>query len=222
MFLKGEMMFTAIIPIRRRDGQLEIADCNNFSLLERKIKSLKKVDYVSEIIIASNSLEIKEYVSSFGLEFYFRAEEEVQDNPEFFIGNIVKTIKNQHVIWTSCMNPFIDEKIFYEAINDFLNLDLSVYDSLITCGKLDKFILDENGPLNFKTGHYHVNSRSLPELYYLVNGCFIIDRDLMAKCKYQWGKTPYKKILNSISTFEIKNEDDFLFFKEVLDKKENL
>ena len=143
MFLKGEMMFTAIIPIRRRDGQLEIADCNNFSLLERKIKSLKKVDYVSEIIIASNSLEIKEYVSSFGLEFYFRAEEEVQDNPEFFIGNIVKTIKNQHVIWTSCMNPFIDEKIFYEAINDFLNLDLSVYDSLITCGKLDKFILDK-------------------------------------------------------------------------------
>ena len=87
-------MFTAIIPIRRRDEQLEIADCNNFSLLERKIKSLKKVDYVSEIIIASNSLEIKEYVSSFGLEFYFRAEEEVQDNPEFFIGNIVKTINN--------------------------------------------------------------------------------------------------------------------------------
>ncbi|EFO6969517.1 hypothetical protein HGL82_001977, partial [Campylobacter coli] len=78
-------MFTAIIPIRQKDEQLEIVKCNNFSLLERKINCFKKNSLISEIIVASNSLEIREYVSNFDVKFYFRKEEEVQDNLEEFI-----------------------------------------------------------------------------------------------------------------------------------------
>ncbi|WP_283784195.1 cytidylyltransferase domain-containing protein [Campylobacter jejuni] len=212
-------MFSAIIPIRKKDKQLEIFECNDFSLLERKIRDFKKIDLIDEIIVASDSLEIKEQVENFDVKFYLRKEEEVQDNLEFFIKNLVLNIKNQYVIWTSCFNPFINEKIFSEAIDEFLNLDFNIYDSLITCARLDKFILDENGPLNFKTGHYHIHSSNLSKLYYLVNGCFIISKTLMQKYKYHWGKVPYKKILNRDSVFEIKNEEDFLFFKQVLDRK---
>ncbi|HED6979584.1 TPA: hypothetical protein R5250_000074 [Campylobacter coli] len=211
-------MFTVIIPIKQKDEQLEIAKCNNFSLLERKINCFKKNSLISEIIVASNSLEIREYVSNFDVKFYFRKEEEVQDNLEEFIINLIQNIENPYVIWTSCMNPFIDEKIFSEAIDEFLNLDFAIYDSLITCGKLDKFILDENGALNFKTGHYHIHSSSLPKFYYLVNGCFIISKNLMEKYRYPWGKVPYKKILEHKFTFEIKDTNDFLFFKQILDK----
>ncbi|EKI5360944.1 hypothetical protein PFK19_001960, partial [Campylobacter coli] len=52
-------MFSAIIPIRKKDKQLEIFECNDFSLLERKIRDFKKIDLIDEIIVASDSLEIK-------------------------------------------------------------------------------------------------------------------------------------------------------------------
>ncbi|EAJ6314395.1 hypothetical protein E5B83_06205 [Campylobacter coli] len=51
----------------------------------------------------------------------------------------------------------------------------------------------------------------------LIKNC--INRQIMQKYKYHWGKVPYKKILNRDSVFEIKNEEGFLFFKQVLDRK---
>ncbi|ELZ6111206.1 hypothetical protein UXV75_001570, partial [Campylobacter coli] len=82
-------MFSTIIPIRKKDKQLEIFECNDFSLLERKIRDFKKIDLIDEIIVASDSLEIKEQVENFDVKFYLRKEEEVQDNLEFFIKNLV-------------------------------------------------------------------------------------------------------------------------------------
>ncbi|EAJ5695854.1 hypothetical protein BXA15_00015 [Campylobacter lari] len=214
-------MFSVVIPIRKKDIQMETLECNGLSLLERKILCFQQIEKIQEVIVASDSIEIQKIVTDNfkNIKFYLRNKEETKDSLENFIENVVKEISNPYIIWTSCMNPFLDKSVFSEAMDEFLEMDFNVYDSLITCYELKKYILDENGPLNFQTGHFHVHSNNLPTLYCLVNGCFIMEAKLVKKYKYPWGKVPYKKILDQSLAFEIKNEKDFIFFKEVLDGK---
>ncbi|WP_139470523.1 cytidylyltransferase domain-containing protein [Campylobacter armoricus] len=213
-------MFSVVIPIRKKTIQMETIECNGLSLLERKISCFQQISKIREIIVASDSIEIQKIITSNfkNIKFYLRNEEEIKDSLECFIENIVKKISNPYIIWTSCMNPFLDKSVFSEAIDEFLEMDFNIYDSLITCCELKKYILDENGPLNFQTGHFHVHSNNLPMFYCLVSGCFIMDTELVKKYKYPWGKVPYRKVLDQSLAFEIKNEKDFIFFKEVLDQ----
>lgn len=107
---------------------------------------------------------------------------------------------------------------FLECIildKNLLHSKLKLY---ITCTKLQSFILDENGAFNFK--NIHTNSKNIVTLYQLLNACFIISKELNLRYAYHFGKIPFKELIHKKDSFEIKDKESFIFFKNILDKKE--
>lgn len=216
-------MFTAIIPIKKSEKeQIEIIKFDNDTLLDRKIRFLKKINVITEIIIASDSKLVEEYAIKNDVEFYLR--DDLSDNQNSFsslVNDVVSTAKNNQLIWSFATTPFIDEKVLNKAIEDYLNLDFEIYDSLITCSELKRFILDENGPLNFRIGARHKSSETLTSLYMLINGYFIMSKELNLKYSFPWGKVPARELIDKYTGFEIKDERDFEIFTNVYMPKED-
>ncbi|ECQ8137455.1 cytidylyltransferase domain-containing protein [Campylobacter upsaliensis] len=210
-------MFSAIIPIRKSEYQFEILPCNAKNLLERKVSYLKKIDLIKEIIIASNC-DLKQEAINLGVKFYLRSEKESNDDVSIFVKNIATQVKNKHIIYAYCNTPLFDEKCLLNSIEKYLSLDFNTYDSLITCTKLQSFIFDENGAFNFK--NIHTNSKNIPTLYQLLNACFIMSKELNLRYAYHFGKIPFKELIHKKDSFEIKDKESFIFFKNILDKKE--
>lgn len=211
-------MFSAIIPIRKSKNQFEILPCNSKTLLERKISYLKKIHFIKEIIIASNCDDLENEALRLNVKFYLRSKEESSDDVSLFVKNIASQVKSKHIIYAHCSTPLFDEKYLLKSIEKYLSLDFDIYDSLITCTKLQSFVFDENGPFNFK--NIHTNSRSIPALYQLLNGCFIMSKQLNIQYSYHFGKMPFKELVHKKASFEIKDKESFIFFKNTLDKKE--
>lgn len=210
-------MFTAIIPIKKsKEQQLEIINYGNDTLLDRKIKVLKSIKFISEIIVASDLEEIEKYTDTHKVSFYFRdIVSTTETSFSDFVHDVVSISKNEEIIWSFATTPFINEEILNRAIQDYLKLDFSIYDSLITCSELKRFILDENGPLNFRTGTRHQSSQSLASLYMLINGYFIMSKKLNLKYSYPWGKVPSRELIDKYIGFEIKDKRDFEIFTKV-------
>lgn len=210
-------MFSAVIPIKKTGmEQIEVLPFNGETLLDRKIKALKKIESIDEIIIASDIKEIKQFSDKYGIKFYLR--DDFFDTEEDFsqlVCDISEIVENEEIVWSFSTTPFVDEEIIRNSISEYEKLNFDIYDSLITCTELKRFILDENGPLNFRTGKRHEESYDLPSLFVLVNGCFIMSKKLNMKYKYPWGKIPFKKIINKYSSFEIKSKKDFDIFTKV-------
>lgn len=209
-------MFSAIIPIKKSKEQIELLPCNENTLLERKIAFLKKIGEIKEIFIASDDKSLQDKALELGVNFYLRDQKESEDF-SLMVKNIAKKLKFPHIIHAPCTTPLFDEQNLKEAIKEYLLLDFSIYDSLITCVKLQSFIFDENGALNFKNSY--TNSRTLPPLYELFNGCFIMSKELNIALAHQWGKVPFKHLVSKKFAFDIKDRQGFEFFKNILDKR---
>lgn len=209
-------MLSAIIAIKKSKEQIELLPCNEKNLLERKIAFLKCIDEIKEIYIASDDENLQNKALDFGVKFYLRNKKESEDF-SFMVKNIAKKMSCEHIIYTPCTTPLFDEMRLKEAIKQYFSLDFSIYDSLITCVKLQSFIFDENGALNFKNSY--TNSRNLPPLYELFNGCFIMSKELNITLAHQWGKVPFKHLVDKKFAFDIKDKQGFEFFKNILDKR---
>lgn len=211
-------MFTAIIPIKKsNEEQLEIINYRNETLLDRKIKILKSVDLITEVILASDFDKIEKYAQKNDISFFLRNNNDPLNENSFsdLVRDVVSIAKNEEIIWSFANTPFIDEVVLNKAIKDYLKLDFTIYDSVITCSELKRFILDENGPLNFRTGIRHQKSQSLDSLYMLINGYFIMSKKLNLKYSYPWGKVPSRELIDKYTGFEIKDKRDFEIFTKV-------
>ena len=67
---------TAVIPVRKNSVRLKNKNFINFvnkkSLLEIKIDQLKKVKYINQIVVSSDSLKAKMIAKKKGVRFYLR------------------------------------------------------------------------------------------------------------------------------------------------------
>lgn len=209
-------MYSVIIAIRKDEFQPELENLDGFSLLSKKLDLLKKIAKIDEIIIASNIKYLEDFSKKEGFKFFLRDDESLKDNAQIFIKNLLKIVKNKELIFTPCTCLFLKENLLDECIKEYENLNFSLYDSLLTCTILQALVLDDNGALNFKLIPNELNTRKLPRLYSIKNACFIISSKIASKYLNYWGKLPYKKVLDKNDVFEVKDENDFLFLKNVL------
>lgn len=209
-------MYTAILPIK--DSKvLKVLSLNGIHLFEKKIQILDGIESISEIIVSTNSEFILSYLHKRpDIKVYFR-DEKKEENFADVVSKSTELASKERIIWTFITTPFNDKKAIEESIKEYEDLDLEVYDSLVTCKKLDKYIFDDNGPINFYQGDKHKPTKDLSKIYEVVNKVFIMEKKLVLKYRYPWGKVPYKHILDKYSSFEVKRLDDIKFLEGVKD-----
>lgn len=208
----------AIVPARQFDERLpgkNILEFDGTNLLIHKIRQLKKVDKISEIIVSSDDEQYLDMAKNEGVTIDFRPIEFADNNADFgsFVNYIASKIECNHIMWASPTSPMVDEKDYDEAVIKYLEIINNVFDSLITVNKIKRYLLDENGPLNFR---FQSNSRSqnkLPVLYEFTNGIVLAPRTSMIKWRYNWGAIPYKYELPIMKTLDICNMEEYEFAK---------
>ena len=84
------------------------------------------------------------------------------------------------------------------------------YDSLITVYKFKHYLMDKNGPLNYKLGLSHKNSDQLPALDLFTNGIIFAPIFSVKKWKYNYGPNPYRFEVDQKASIDIDTELDYL------------
>lgn len=208
----------AVVPAREYDAHMpgkNVLPFSDTNLLVHKIRQLKKIFAPANIHVSSESPEYLRFATDEGVAADIRPIELA--SPEASFGNLVHHVASsltcEHILWASPTSPLVDENDFAVAIDLYFKIILKGYDSLITTNKLKRFLLDENGPLNFRFNIQERSTIKLPVLFEFVNGIVIAPRASMIKWHYNWGNLPYKLQLPPHKIVDICNEDEYNFAK---------
>ena len=203
----------AIIPAREFDYNIpnkNLISFLNTNLITHKIRQLKKVTNLKDIIVASDLDEILLIAKDEGVSVFKRDKIPFEkETLSSLINLVLPSVDSEHIMWTTCCTPFINEKLMNNIIDLYFEKIQEGYDSLITVYPFKRYVIDENGALNFRKGRYHKESSKLNQLYFWINGVSIASKTSMLEWAYLWGNVPYKYILNEKESIEIKKDEDF-------------
>lgn len=208
------MNLTAILPARENsNGKLVNKDTLPFAdtnLLIHKINQLKKIEGL-DIVISTESSHIADMVDGMGVRVLLRPMEFACPNAKFgeFVSYVCNQVDSENILWTCVTSPLVTSKIYSEAIEKYYQAIKDGFDSLITVQRLQRYLMDQNGALNFKPGSRLKNENELPELYIFTNGISIAPREKMLKWKYTSGDLPYMFELDKVASIDICDDYDY-------------
>lgn len=207
---------TAIIPAKAMSGRLPHKNTlpyGDSNLLVNKIRQLKKVDYVKEIIVSSESEEILEMSRIEGARAIERPIEFSLETKSFqeFLYYIVGEATYDHVMWACCTSPLVDEAIYEKGCKIYFEKLKEGYDSLITVMEYHHYLLDaEMKPYTFKWGPEHRNSQELDKLYFFTDGIQLAPKKSMREWRYYFGHNPYGMEVDLRTSTDVDTIYDYL------------
>lgn len=215
---------TAIVPARKENGILKDKNKLPFgksTLYEHKLSQLKKVREIDRIVVSSDDDEILKIAEQYEVDAIKRPYEYSKKDTVFgeFVEYICGQVENDDILWACCTSPFVDEKLYSYAINMYHEKLLEDYDSLISVQRLNRFVLDKIGPVNYQKGLRHKNSDQLDDLLLFTNGLVIAPRNKMIEWKYTWGNVPYMFEVDKKVGIDISDKFDYELAKFLYDKE---
>ncbi|MDO4189773.1 MAG: acylneuraminate cytidylyltransferase family protein [Lachnospiraceae bacterium] len=204
----------AIIPARKEDDRVQNKNLLPFgdsTLIENKINQLKKIRKLDDIVVSSDDDRILKIAEEQGVNAIRRPEEYSKiDTPfGYYVEYICKMLSCDDILWACCTSPFVDTDTYEHAIELYYENLIEGYDSLITVRKLHRYIIDSNGPVNYRTGLNHKSTNDLNDMFLHTNGIAIASRLNMIDWKYILGKTPYLMEVNKKIGFDISDKFDY-------------
>jgi YrbI family 3-deoxy-D-manno-octulosonate 8-phosphate phosphatase len=202
---------TAVIPVRSGSTRCKNKNIRNFgdtNLLKKKIEILKQVESIDEILVSSNCDEMLKIASDLGVSTHKREEQYcTTDSPHSeWIVNIAKIIKNEIILFTHSVCPFITKEEYINSINIFKKKNLS---SVISASEIQHFMLYNGKALNFDLNNI-TTSQQLPRYNIPSFGINIIKVNDVIKFKNVIGNSPTIINTNFISSIDIDHPHEFV------------
>ena len=204
----------AVIGVRKGSERIvnkNIKPFNDTSLLENKIKTLKKVKNLEEIVVSTDCEKMFKLAQQLGVvavtrpEYYTSDECPGSENLEF----IAKQMDTEYILYTPVTSPLVKSETYEDIINTFRKLD-DKYDSVVTMNYVKDFLWENDKPLNYDWPN-HPKSQDLSEKFYKLNfGIVIISKEEFNK--YNNIKTPVSD-LYSIPVDESLDIDNVVEFE---------
>ena len=210
---------SAIIPVREGSKRLKhknILPFGDSNLLIHKIRQLKKVDGISEIIVSSDSKTMLEMARSEGVATHKRKREFADERTKSFselIEHLASDVgSGEHILYAPCVCPLCDEKDLANAIEVYGHkvIESREFDSVISVRSFKEYLWDSFKPINYRTGIHHTPSQNLPEYFVVVNGFYLAARENMRKWRYFFGTRPYQVHLPQAHAIDIDTEFDYI------------
>ena len=214
--------FTALVPVRKGSQRVKNKNIKNFggtSLLELKIKNLKKIKLIDEIIVNSDSDEMLNIGEKLGTKTFKRSDyfaSSTVNNSEFF-QHIAENTDTDIIMYSPVTCPFIKEETYNHAIKKF-NSFQDEHDSLMTTFYVHHHMWLDNKPINYDPTNAP-NSQDLPPIMGLSYAISIISKDLMMKRRNVVGSKPFFIPLIGEESIDIDTELEITFAEHIYKKK---
>jgi len=211
---------TAVIPVRAGSKRLpnkNILPFGDSNLLIHKIRQLKEVNGIDNIVVSSDSDEMLNMALKEGIYIHKRALEYADEKTKTFnevVEHIASSVEGNILIWAPCVCPLTTSQIYADALVNFNKFVISKkeYDSVISAKLFKEYLFDEKGPINYNPTK-HVPSQFLPAWKIIFNGFYIAKRQDMVTWKYLYGPKPYLQLLSKKESVDIDDEDDYKIAK---------
>lgn len=205
---------SAIVPVKGSSSRLpnkNILPFGDSNLLQHKIEQLKQVKGLHEIIVSSDSDEMLAIGEKCGVKAIKRPTQYADESVPFgmFLEYVCDIIDGDHLMWACATSPCVEPYLYEKAIKVYFEKLQEGYDSLITCAPYQTYLMDENGPLNFKMGLEHKNSEQLPMLYHFTNGIDLAPKDKVKEWHYNYGPKAYRLLVNKREAADIDDVYDY-------------
>ena len=205
---------TAVVPVKGSSSRLpnkNILPFGDSNLLQHKIEQLKQVKGLHEIIVSSDSDEMLAIGEKCGVKAVKRPIQLANESVPFgmFLEYVCDIMEGDHLMWACATSPCVEPYLYEKAMKTYLEKLEEGYDSLITCSPYQTYLMDENGPMNFKMGLEHKNSEQLPMLYHFTNGIDLAPREKVREWHYNYGPKAYRLLVNKREAADIDDVYDY-------------
>ena len=202
----------AIVPVRKGSKRIKNKNFKKFAksnLLEIKLKSLKKVSLINEIIVSTDSTLAIKIAKKYNVSYHIREKYFASSkctNSEFF-ENLAKSIDGDFLMYTPCTAPLIKSTTIQNLIKKFLSI-YRKYDSVNTINYIKEHLWLNNKPINYNPKK-SPNTQDLPDVMKLTYSANIISRKKMINKKNVLGDKPYFYNISDIEGLDVDNPIDF-------------
>ena len=207
---------TAIIPAKGMSNRLPSKNTLEFgesNLLVHKIRQLKQVDAITEVIVSSEDDDILTMADKEGARAIKRPYEYSAETLPFqdFLYYITGEAREDHVMWACCTSPMVGADVYRKGCKTYFEKLKEGYDSLITVMEYHHYLLDKDmKPYTFKWGPEHRNSQDLDKLYFFTDGIQLAPKASMREWYYYFGHNPYGMEVDLKTSTDIDTIFDYL------------
>lgn len=216
---------TAIIPVKANSSRLpnkNILPFGESNLLIHKIRQLKQVESIADIIVSTDSEKMLKMAESEGVRAIERPLKYADESVPFgrFLEYLSEILPNEHIMWACVTSPLVETYLYKKAISLYFDKINEGFDSLITVLPCKSYYMDENGPINFEVGLKHKNSEYLKPIYHFTNGINICPKKKLKEWHYNYGPNPYRLEVNKREAVDIDDMYDYVCAKAMFNMEE--
>ena len=202
----------AMVPVRAGSTRVPNKNIRPFadtSLLELKLRLLKNVQGISEIVVSTDCDKSAEIAIKVGVKVQWRDEfhagSEITNDLHWL--HIAETTPGDIVFLAQVTSPLLRVKSMQVALETFHALQ--EHDSINSVSLEKKFLWNEHGPINYDVA-VTPKSQDLPDIVSLNFAITIISKHVMMERKNVVGHAPKFFHLDKVEALDI---DDLIDFK---------
>lgn len=222
-------MISVFLPCRAGSERVPEKNTKQFAgieggLLSIKLQQLLKIKLIDQIILSTNDEKVIQVAKKISNTIIIDKRPEhlalSSTSTDDLINYVPSIIKEGHVVWTHTTSPFLTYDIYDKAISIYLSkLNEGVNDSLMTVNKLQTFLWNEKGSLNYdRTIEKWPRTQTLPELFEINSGIFINSVENYKAFKDRIGNNPFLFNTEGYSSFDIDWPEDFILGEMIYKK----
>lgn len=180
---------------------------DRLNLIERKIIQLKKVKNLNKIYLGTNDISLRKIAKKHNINFIRREEkfcDETKTNAIDMVKNMLGYVDEDIILWAHATNPFIDHKLYTEAIKLFKKVKKK-NDSLFSTTLLKNHFWDQHkNPINHNPfAKKHIVASKLKPIFSQNGGIFIRYKKDMIEDGRFIGKKPIMFTMNEIEGWDL-------------------
>ena len=214
----------AFLPMRKGSQRIPNKNTCMFGqfkggLCELKLRQLAKSKIIDEIVVSTESDEIKKI--ALGI---IKSEKNIKplsflERPDYLYGNcttdelidfVIKSITPCTLLWTHATSPFFDSLLYDSILAQYFDGLHLGFDSLLTVSEIRSFIFNKDmTPLFDRTISKWPRTQTIQPLFEVNSAAFIIDRDTAIKCNDRIGFHPILSKTSAINAIDVDEPHQF-------------
>jgi CMP-N-acetylneuraminic acid synthetase len=212
----------AFLPCRRGSQRVVNKNTRKFAeieggLIQIKMEQLLSCPEIDRIVVSTDDLKVMDIADNSAKAY--DKEVSILERPahlassdtstDELIAYIPEIINEGIVLWTHVTSPFVTAQIYSKAISAYWD-NINNFDSLMSVTKLQSFIWDKKGAVNYDYNKEKwPRTQTLPVWYEVNSALFMADISVYIENKDRIGKKPFLFELEGIEGFDIDWEQDF-------------
>jgi CMP-N-acetylneuraminic acid synthetase len=218
----------AFLPCRKGSERVKAKNTRPFAgieggLTQIKITQLLECALIDRIVVSTDDPEVAAICRAAAqkapkpVEIVARPSELAASNTstDDVVRYVPSVIPSGTVLWTHVTSPFVTAEIYEAAIQDYRQHS-ATHDSLMSVTKLQKFLWNEAGPVNYdKKQQKWPNTQTLPALYEINSAIFIAPLDVYRQHDDRIGPKPRLFELSGHHVLDIDWMEDFILAEKL-------